>query len=175
MKHQEFIKEHGLKIKAQSAPANPHMQDEGRVKMDHWHVTITNEEGETFTLYYSMGPAHRTKPSLGNRMAHGIGYLAKHHKGYINSYALTTDQAIWNEHCRPTPPTLEDVLDCLASDCSSVENSRSFADFASELGYDEDSRSAERTYRVCQDQAVELENLLGRDAYKVLIWEMERL
>jgi hypothetical protein len=41
-------------------------------------------------------------------------------------------------------PTAGDVLDCLAMDAASVENARSFEDWASELGYDADSRKAEK-------------------------------
>ena len=43
-------------------------------------------------------------------------------------------------------PTTADVLDCLASDASGFENARSFEEWASEYGYDVDSRKAFRTY-----------------------------
>src|ERR1700690_1900550 len=59
------------------------------------------------------------------------------------------------------PPTLPEILDCLASDAATVENARSFEDFAAELGYDPDSRAAEKTYNICRKQAMELANLLG--------------
>src|SRR5687768_444956 len=51
-------------------------------------------------------------------------------------------------------PTAETVLDCLASDSSGIESS--FEDWCSELGYDPDSRKAERIYNVCRKQAEEL-------------------
>ena len=73
------------------------------------------------------------------------------------------------------PPTLAEVLDCLASDASGIENARSFEEWASEYGYETDSRKAERTYRTCEQQAMELERLLGRDAYQQLLWNTERL
>jgi len=72
-------------------------------------------------------------------------------------------------------PTLAEVLDCLASDASGIENARSFEDWANEYGYDTDSRKAEKTYRICQVQAEDLRNLLGRDAYKTLLYHTERL
>ena len=43
-------------------------------------------------------------------------------------------------------PTAEDVLNCLASDASGYENARDFDDWASEYGYDTDSRRAYRTW-----------------------------
>ena len=73
------------------------------------------------------------------------------------------------------PPTLADVLDCLASDASGVDNARSFEDWASEYGYDTDSRKAERTYHICEKQAQDLKALLGQDAYNQLLYGTERL
>jgi hypothetical protein len=72
-------------------------------------------------------------------------------------------------------PTLAEVLDCLASDARGIENARLFEDWANEYGYDTDSRKAEKTYRICQIQAKNLRNLLGRDAYKTLLYHTERL
>ena len=73
------------------------------------------------------------------------------------------------------PPTLADVLDCLASDASGVDNAQSFEAWASEYGYDTDSRKAEATYRACEKQAQELKALLGQDAYNQLLYSTERL
>ena len=73
------------------------------------------------------------------------------------------------------PPTLAEVLDCLASDASGVDNAQSFEEWASEYGYDTDSRKAEKTYNICRQQAQELKALLDRDAYDQLLYETERL
>lgn len=51
-----------------------------------------------------------------------------------------------------TPPTLAEVLDCMEMGHSLVENCPTFHDFCNELGYDEDSRRAERNYRNLQRQ-----------------------
>jgi hypothetical protein len=72
-------------------------------------------------------------------------------------------------------PTVEDVLDCLASDASTVDNAKSFEDWCSELGYDTDSRKAERTYRACERQREKLMQFLGQAAYDQLVWNTERL
>jgi len=71
-------------------------------------------------------------------------------------------------------PTAEDVLDCLAMDASYIENTATFEDFCGELGYDTDSRSAERTYKVTQRQSERLERFLGADLYDALLWHTER-
>ena len=72
-------------------------------------------------------------------------------------------------------PTLAEVLNCLASDASGVDNARSFEEWASEYGYDLDSRKAERTYQICKKQAQDLKALLGQDAYNQLLYSTEGL
>jgi len=72
-------------------------------------------------------------------------------------------------------PDLPDVLDCLASDAAGVENAdNNFEDWASEYGYDIDSRKAERTFAACARQAEKLKNLLGDEAYDALLFHTER-
>jgi hypothetical protein len=55
-------------------------------------------------------------------------------------------------------PTVEDVLDCLASDASCAST---FEDWCADLGYDSDSRKAEQTYRLIREQSEKLAGLLG--------------
>jgi len=70
-------------------------------------------------------------------------------------------------------PTAEDVLDCLASDASLVDQN-GFEGWCSELGYDTDSRRAEKTYRVCEHGAKRLLKFLGEDLYRKLLYKTER-
>ena len=71
-------------------------------------------------------------------------------------------------------PTTEDVLDCLASDAGSMINAQTFEDWASELGYDTDSRKAEKIYKACDRQKDNLERLLD-GGLESLCFETERL
>lgn len=71
-------------------------------------------------------------------------------------------------------PTVEGVLDCLASDAAGFENAQSFEDWANEYGYDTDSRKAEKTYNIIGRQAKRLKNFLG-NKYETLLWDTERL
>ena len=66
-------------------------------------------------------------------------------------------------------PTLERVLECLASDSYSYENSNGFEDWADDLGFSSDSRKAERTYRAVEKESKKLLNFLGAEAYEVLL------
>ncbi len=58
-----------------------------------------------------------------------------------------------------TNPTAADVLSSLMLDASIGEES--FQDFCDDLGYDEDSRKAELTWKACAMQAPKVRRLLG--------------
>lgn len=73
------------------------------------------------------------------------------------------------------PPTLADVLDYLASDAAGYLNTRDYADWCADLGYDTDSRKAERTFKAVARQTAALERVLGRADMETLLWKVERL
>lgn len=58
-------------------------------------------------------------------------------------------------------PTAAGVLDCLLSDANGGE--MTFGEFCGEFGYDNDSRTAERTWKQCGKVREELQRLLGDD------------
>lgn len=58
-------------------------------------------------------------------------------------------------------PTAANVLGCLLSDAISADES--FEEWCDNLGFDTDSRKAERTYKVVQAQSEKLKRLLGDD------------
>jgi hypothetical protein len=72
-------------------------------------------------------------------------------------------------------PKLAEVLNCLASDASGVENARNFEEWAAEYGYDTDSRKAEKTYLICCEQRDQLRELLGNAGFESLLYSTERL
>jgi hypothetical protein len=72
-------------------------------------------------------------------------------------------------------PTAADVINCLASDSASIESARSFEEWAPELGYDPDSRKAEKIFKICKIQAAKLKKFLGDELYEELIWDTEGL
>lgn len=59
-------------------------------------------------------------------------------------------------------PDLVDVLGCLVRDADALDAAR-FEDWASDYGYDTDSREAESTYRACLATGVALRAALGND------------
>lgn len=58
-------------------------------------------------------------------------------------------------------PSAADVLSCLISDSSACD--QSFEEWASDLGYDIDSRKAEATYNACVKSGEKVRRLLGSD------------
>lgn len=76
----------------------------------------------------------------------------------------------WLEAIAPKyMPEPADVLQCLALDAQSAQNSGSFDAWASDLGYDTDSRKAEGIYRACCDEAIKLQRWLGLERYAQLL------
>ncbi len=71
-------------------------------------------------------------------------------------------------------PRAKDVLDCLASDASSVDQ-EVFEEWARNMGYDEDSRKAEKVYRACEHGAKRLKKFLGEELYETLLYKTEKL
>lgn len=69
-------------------------------------------------------------------------------------------------------PTAESVLEALAFDSAGIENARSFEEWASEYGYDTDSRRAEQIYKICEKQADKLKRFLGDELYEILLWKV---
>jgi len=64
-------------------------------------------------------------------------------------------------------PTVDTVLDCLASDASGADET--FEYWCGNFGYDTDSRRAEKTYKAVQRQTAKLRAFLGEDLYMGLL------
>jgi hypothetical protein len=98
---------------------------------------------------------------------------ASHFKCLLSSNGkrLTTFFSMGSAHTGG--PTLNDVLGSLAMDAAGIENARDFQDWASEYGYDTDSRKAERTFKACQRISKKLHQFLGAEAYQALLFDTE--
>lgn len=67
-------------------------------------------------------------------------------------------------------PSAADVLECLISDAIGYRNAASFEDWASDYGYDPDSRAAEKTYRACGRISDRLEKFLTPEEFEALAY-----
>lgn len=91
--------------------------------------------------------------------------------GRGNPRTFTTFYSMGSAH--KGAPKIDSVLSSLMFDASGAENASSFEDWASEYGYDTDSRKAERMYNACREISAKLRVFLGRDAYNELLRDVE--
>ena len=175
----EMIKESGLELTATRVPENPTMvsqNDKWYEDATHFHCVITcKDTGRTLTTYFSVGIGiveHWARDKAPSHIRMVMRRKGPHRFG--NGYTLDVWEAL--QKARDVfKPALRDVLECLASDASSVECESRFEDWADSLGYDTDSRRAEKIYNLCQNVGNDLRYLLGNGQYQKLLWETERL
>lgn len=132
MNFQEFAKQHNITATSTKVDSNPNMLD---FKGDHWRVTLLR----LVVAYYVEASETYTQMAQ-------TSFTLHFSKGYGHNGA---------------PPEVVEVLECLHSDAHIADNCPTFEDFCSELGYDEDSRKAERTYKALRDQTAEVQAWLG--------------
>jgi hypothetical protein len=65
------------------------------------------------------------------------------------------------------PPTVDEVLECIQSDATYQDTP--FEEWARELGFDDDSRKAERTYNAVIKQTERARALIGDDLWAAFL------
>jgi len=121
---------------------------DGREGATVWSVTITRN-GQEFQTEYTQGCHFRH-----HRNGKSISPLAM-------SGRMTVDGLAENKRTVPDEPILADVMCALVWDAQSVADGQTFEDFAGDMGYDTDSREAERIYNGCRDEYFGLIRLCG--------------
>lgn len=179
MNIQEFIEKHGITMTADRISARTDHAASNWGK-DACHYLITLKCGDRAHVFnYSMGAGHVEKipyRQIPPDKRRGLTLKDWENTPRPGTRGLTLHQAEYQSYVwRPATPKLADVLDCVASDCAGFDNARSFEDWASEYGYDTDSRKAERTYSAVREQYMAMEAMLGRDALHALMFDVERL
>jgi hypothetical protein len=128
-------------------------------KMFRWELALKCGD-RAYTFPYGCGFAHckraKTMPSVTVREKMTVE-LARALRPYGEIGISDTEGYVV-----PIAPDLQNVLECLQSDARCGAHML-FEDFASELGYDTDSRGAEKTWRACQEARGQLQRLLGAD------------
>lgn len=71
-------------------------------------------------------------------------------------------------------PTVDEVLECLASDSAGFDNSQSFEDWCDEYGFEHDAK-AKKTYAAVERNRAKLQKFLGDNLYKILLWNIEEI
>ena len=122
-------------------------------------------------LDYSEGCAH----VKGYKQSHNTPYDRRKQEEMIRKTCETgklwhhmPSGDFWHETSKQQPaPDVLDVLYCVISDAD-VLNHNSYEQWASDLGYDEDSRKGEAIYQACIKQSLSLKNLIGYQAIEKL-------
>lgn len=127
-------------------------------RMAQWRVTLERDGRPILTTDYGQGIAH-----LPAYKAPGLGEQSCAYRMEAVGRELETGRTWRSEHFSSGPipgPNLADVVWSLCMDAEVLQY-RSFEDWASNLGYDTDSRKAEATYRECLAIALQLQAGLG--------------
>lgn len=125
-----------------------------------WKVALA-KGGVTFETDYQQGIGHLPEPLKFQKTSYTIDEDAAIRRACERGdyYARTRPSEYLKG--RPLPaPELRDVLYSLAMD-TSVLDSASFEEWASESGHDADSRKAEQIYQACLTVALRLRQLIG--------------
>lgn len=128
-----------------------------------WVVTLSNGR-YAFSTPYSEGMGHFINLPYGqrhtldveavyNEIKSGKDFATIGHQSYLYKH-LSKRVSIKNGMAKITPPQSLDVLRCLAMDALALP--QTFEDWASEYGYEVDSRKAYETWQQCCDTARQL-------------------
>lgn len=161
----------GLAMAAEFVPASTFKDDEWKRGAVNFNITI----------YRDTGNAGRVVPLYSGPYAYGVGNLPNYSQHYATKLCgepiLTAalERGVWpvdglkgfdggrtpsHKTMKVPAPSLRDVLYSLLNDASAIDLP-DFETWASEYGYDADSRSAEATYRACLDTGLKLRAALG--------------
>lgn len=176
----EFIEKAELSIESLPSHSNPNGFDD-ESEQHHWSCRLSREgNAQKFTTFFSQGDAHRVwkMPNVNVSCGHRGNQVGKRYTGWMphslgRGTATVADVEQYEQCSEPAPPKLDDLLDCLASDASGMDEL--FTDWAENLGYSCDSIKALTTYQVCQRQSRALRIFLGHDLFHTLLNDVERL
>lgn len=143
--------------------------DKGRTRLSlNWKVTLLVNARAVLTTDYGAGagrcPSYNTKAPA-SYPGNALGWQKE-----AAQYECETGQkAVWVGALSATGfkrasdairPSVHDVLSSLCLDASVID-SGTFEEWAADMGYDTDSRSAEQTYRACLEIGLKMRAGLG--------------
>jgi hypothetical protein len=102
-------------------------------------------------------------PCPANRLDDAWARTATHYQVTLRRGARRMTVPFFMGSALKGPPTADEVLECLLSDASGLDDAAGFEEWAREYGYDPDSRKAKRTYREVCRHAENLRRFLGDD------------
>jgi hypothetical protein len=155
-----IVAELGLSVSAVFVPWSQSRNKNEKYPSLNWRVTLKRGDREILTTDYAAGfvhcPAYKNPEYSQGRTIHGrraIERECENGRAYLGEWSKGGTRIL--------PDTL-DVLCSLTLDASVLDSS-GFEEWASEIGYDVDSRKAEAAYRACLEIALKLRAGIGDD------------
>lgn len=157
----QTARELGLTMTAEFVPFSQSRNKGEKYPSLNWRVTLlrgkTHNSVPVLTTDYSAGCAQCPSYKQGDRAIHRaerVAWECEHGKRstLLGGMVVGTGKVL--------QPDFADVLSSLVMDAGVLDSS-SFEDWASEFGYDTDSRTAEKLYRACLEIALKLRNSIG--------------
>lgn len=162
---EQVVTDLGLTIRADFVPysqsRNFHKDAALSARSLNWHVTLECKGQWILTTDYSAGIGHCPAYKASVRELGNANSLMR-----AEAIEAQIERGKYGLSKKILPDTL-DVLYSLVQDASVLDHP-SFESWASEYGYDPDSRKAESIYKDCMTIALALRNKLGEDVFRVL-------
>ncbi len=160
------MKAHAIAVKSEFVPwsrSRDFKPAKTTSKTLNWRVTVTKDGRDILTTDYSAGiahaPSYKQPFQLTTANAERLEFEVEHGRVAKGEHSLYGGKAINPDAC--------DVINSLCLD-SGVLDHPTFESWASDYGYDTDSRKAEVVYQTCLDIALKLRNGLGDDTLQAL-------
>ncbi len=129
-----------------------------------WKVTLYKDQREILRFDYSRGSGYA--PSYKQNMRYqrevdAVSYECE------NGHKVREICGSMRKGEKIAPPKLADVLYSIAMDTDAIDYA-TFEDWASEFGYEKDSRKAESIYKTCIDYALKMRSAVGEKGLSAL-------
>lgn len=174
----DFAEKLGISLTFERIDSNPVMDRSD--EMFNWRVTlICDERSESFNFSTGAGhiqakPKNKWFPSsyypigqLKKASETSVYYNFKEKRFQPNFRGCSAyDIELYAKVFEAKPPSIDDVLGCLALDASVLDDT--FANWCSNFGYDPDSRKAFNIWNACMDNTLRFKNLIGADNLEAL-------
>ena len=164
------IKDLGLTFEFEFVPFNMSRNKDNKSPSLNWIVTL-KRGNSSMSFDYSAGCGHcpgslKKQRDISNHEAKQM-VNKECETGFACIYLVTSGNIYFRTPRRPILPDTADIISSIVLDAS-VLDSGSFEEWASEFGYDTDSRSAEVTYNASLQQALQLRRLVGDSGLRTL-------
>lgn len=151
----------GLTYKATFVPQSASRNSGEKQPTLNWRIALVNKKDTRFDTDYTQGIGNMPGKKPVFQDGRVDQYKQRLREQEASETGFYTDANGYNRKRLPAPE-LRGVLYSLVLDSKSLEDACGFEDWANDLGYDIDSRKAEKAYEACKKIAFDLRQLLGR-------------